>query len=64
MLLCDWVKQAQILPTSPTTERGAVSVVIDPIHPLRASLWCLDDYRVSSACGSVIWLIPINSGED
>ena len=58
MSLHDWSSLTQIKQTSPTTEKGAVSVVIDPVHPLRASLWSLDDYRVSSACGSVIWLIP------
>ena len=56
--LHDWASLAQIKPTSPTTEKGAVSVVIDPCHPLRASLWSLGDYLVSSCCGSVIWLIP------
>ena len=58
MSLRDWESLTQIKPTSPTTENGAVSVVIDVCHPLRAGLWRLGDYRVSSASGSVVWLIP------
>ena len=56
--LHDWALLTQIKPTSPTTEKGVVSVMIDVCHPLRSGLWCLDDYCVSSASGSVVWLIP------
>lgn len=58
MLLSEWTDYTGIKPTSPTTEKKAVSVVIDVCNSARAELWHLDDYKVSSACGVVIWLVP------
>lgn len=58
MRLSDWCKQHNIQATSPTSERSAVSVVVDQTHPGRSDLFHLDDYTVSSCCGIVIWLIP------
>lgn len=60
MLLKQWSKRFGILPTQPTTECGAVSVMIDCVNlPVAYQLlWRLDDYKVSSACGAVVWLKP------
>jgi hypothetical protein len=48
-----------ILPTHPTTEKGAVSVILykEP-HQNQSELWHLDDYTVSSVSGVVVWLVP------
>jgi len=56
--LADWAAESGIKPTAPTTERGAVSVTIDPADPTRAGLWRLSDYTVSTSSGSVVWLVP------
>ena len=58
--LAQWSKQTGILPTHPTTERQAVSVVIEPseLNPLYNKLWDLSDYVVSSVSGIVVWLTP------
>lgn len=59
MNLKDWTKLTNIKPTTPTTEMGAVSVVIAHENPHRPELWRLSDYNVSSACGVVVWLLPV-----
>lgn len=57
--LAEWSKETGILPTHPTTEKQAVSVVIDHMHDGRSNdLWRLSDYVVSSCCGIVVWLLP------
>jgi hypothetical protein len=56
--LAEWCTRTQVLPTHPTTERGAVSVVLDHTHPGRSDLWHLADYVVSSVSGVVVWLLP------
>jgi len=58
MTLAEWSESTGILPTTPTTESGAVSVVIDHEHQNRAQLWHLTDYAVSSVSGVVVWLVP------
>jgi hypothetical protein len=58
MTLADWTALTGVLPTHPTTERGAVSVVMGPNEPHVAELWHLADYAVSSRCGAVVWLVP------
>lgn len=60
MTLAQWCRSADVKPTHPTTERGAVSLIYDLHHsyPLYADLWCLSDYCVSSVSGPVVWLVP------
>ena len=58
MTLREWSEANGILATHPTTERGAVSVVVDINHPQRSDLWVLSDYHVSTVSGPVIWLVP------
>jgi len=56
--LADWAADSGIRPTTPTTERAAVSVTIDQADPRRAGLWHLSDYAVSTSTGAVVWLVP------
>ena len=64
MTLSQWCKSAGgIYPTAPTTERGAVSLIVEDDFRQKwqdtySMLWKLDDYAVSSVCGIVIWLVP------
>lgn len=58
MLLTEWQSTSGILATHPTTERGAVSLVLDHSHPMRSELWHLHDYVVSTVSGPVVWLVP------
>lgn len=58
MTLKEWCDKSGILPTHPTTERGAVSVILDHSNPHRPELWRLDDYAVSSVSAVVVWLLP------
>jgi hypothetical protein len=58
MRLSDWCDKHNIKQTSPTSERSAVSVVVDQAHPGRPDLFHLEDYTVSSSAGCVVWLIP------
>ena len=58
MTLAEWSKVTGILPTHPTTERGAVSVVLNTYDNMRFQLWQLSDYGVSSTGGDVVWLMP------
>jgi hypothetical protein len=60
MTLNEWKKLTRILPTHPTTETGAVSVLVSLKAPSRPLLWNLEDYRVSSVSGVVVWLVPKN----
>ena len=60
MTLQEWSDASGILPTRPTTETQAVSVVIDD-HPFRLELWRLSDYRVYSVSGVVVWLVPVKT---
>lgn len=55
----EWVRRSGIQPTTPTTETGAISVVIDHYHLERQQLWRLTDYKVSSVAGVVVWLTPV-----
>ena len=57
MTLADWSKKHGVLPTHPTTERGAVSVVCDD-RAACAELYHLSDYAVSTVSGVVRWLVP------
>lgn len=61
MTLQEWSKLSRILPTHPTTELGAVSLLMrrDENPSLYADLWHLDDFKVSTVSGPVIWLVPI-----
>lgn len=59
MTLKEWCDKTGILPTHPTSETGAVSVVMDFADLWTDELWHLDDYKVSSVAGSVIWLVPV-----
>jgi len=61
MTLKDWSDKHGILPTHPTTEHGAVSLIVgagNAVQHIRVELFHLLDYVVSSACGIVIWLVP------
>jgi hypothetical protein len=62
MTLADWTEIAGILPTTPTTECGAVSLVIDDFHPCFRDLWKLADYRLDSTYRRrdivIVWLLP------
>lgn len=60
MTLAQWCKVAGVLPTHPTTERGAVSVCVTLDHQseLCHDLWHLADYLVSSISGPVVWMLP------
>lgn len=62
MKLKEWCEQTGIKLTAPTTERGAVSftMFIDRLDgTVRWFLYHLDDYKVSSVCGVVVWLVPV-----
>jgi hypothetical protein len=63
MTLQEWSKTTNILPTHPTTESGAVSVISTLNNRYHAELWRLDDYAVSSVGGPVIWLVPRKARE-
>lgn len=56
--LAQWSKRYGILPTTPTTEKQAVSVIVNPDSEDKIDLFQLSDYAVSSVCGVVIWLVP------
>ena len=58
MTLHDWCRATGILPTSPTTETGAVSLCVDQLHPDLPRLFHLEDYVVSSRSGPVVWFVP------
>lgn len=58
MTLDQWCKQAGVLPTHPTTETGAVSVLVGKDTPCLSALWCLEDFVVRSRAGVVVWLAP------
>lgn len=60
MTLAQWCKVAGVLPTHPTTERGAVSLIADaPAQSeLYHDLYNLSDYRVDNLVGGIVWLIP------
>jgi hypothetical protein len=58
MTLKEWSDRFGILPTHPTTGQGATSVLATvATDPFRA-LYSLEDYKVSSVCGAVVWLVP------
>lgn len=62
MKLKEWCEQTGIKPTAPTTEHGAVSFTVfaDRLDStVRWFLYHLDDYKVSSVCGVVFWLVPV-----
>jgi hypothetical protein len=58
MSLSEWSKLTGILPTHPTTEHGAVSLLCSVGEPHRAKLWQLTNYKVSTVSGPVVWLVP------
>jgi hypothetical protein len=60
MTLKDWQRKTGILPTHPTTERGAVSLICPIGEAGRSDLWHLEDFKVSTVSGPVIWLVPCN----
>jgi hypothetical protein len=62
MTLAQWKEKYGILSTHPTTETGAVSVCVNFDCEERRELFHLDDYKVSSVNGVVIWLVPVPSG--
>lgn len=39
-------------------ERICIPLIVDQMNKNRQLLWQLTDYRVSSACGIVIYMIP------
>ena len=59
MTLSQWSIKSGYSLTHPTTERGAVSVCVDFADCWIDTLWCLDDFKVSSVSGAVVWLVPI-----
>jgi hypothetical protein len=56
--LKNWCENTGIMPTDPTSERQAISLVTDSRNPEYAKLWHLADYVVSSVTGPVVWLVP------
>lgn len=65
MTLAQWCRSADVKPTHPTTERGAVSLCLnigcvdaELADEIRHDLWHLSDYCVSSVSGPVVWLVP------
>lgn len=61
MTLKEWCEKYNVLPTHPTTERGAVSLILHREGPGHTALHELTDYRVSSKEGgeySLFWLLP------
>lgn len=54
------MKRTGVLPTHPTTERQAISVIVDQVsqRKIRADLFHLADYKVSTVSGPVLWLVP------
>lgn len=58
MTLKEWVALTGILPTHPTTERGAISLICPIEHPQNGALYHLSDYYVSTRSGAVLWLLP------
>ena len=62
MKLKEWCEQTGIKPTAPTTEHGAVSFTMFAERLDQTARWFLyhlDDYKVSSVCGVVFWLVPV-----
>lgn len=51
-------ERTDIKPTHPTTETGAVSLIVPHDTPHLTDLWNLEDYAVSSRSGIVVWLTP------
>lgn len=59
MTLQQWCEKTGVHHIHPTTETGAVSVIADGIDSkIRHILWHLEDYKVSSVHGVVVWLVP------
>jgi len=58
MTLVEWSELNGILPTTETTEKKAVSVLIDYNHRGRNELFHLSDFVVSSVSGAVHWMVP------
>ncbi len=58
MKLEEWCNLTKTLPTHPTTEKKAVSLIPDKEGEYYWDLWHLEDYAVSSVCGVVLWLVP------
>ena len=61
MTLAQWKSRTGILPTHPTTERGAVSMIVADVGLTTTQLmelWRLEDYAVSSVSGPIVWLVP------
>jgi len=50
--------------SNPTIQQHAVSITIDPFRPARVDLFYLEDYRVMSTPGVVVWLVPITPRDD
>jgi hypothetical protein len=65
MNLKEWCSSVGVIPTTPTTERGAVSFTFDVTAIDPTMLWFLyhlTDYAVSSVTGPVVWLVPREDG--
>ena len=58
MTLKEWSQKTGIKPTHPTSETGTVSLISEPKNELHKELWKLEDYKVTSVHGVVIWLTP------
>lgn len=59
MTLREWSQQTGIVPTHPTTEKNAVSVLANESTPQFHDLWHLSDFRVATRRGSVVLLMPL-----
>jgi hypothetical protein len=62
MTLAEWAAGSEVPVERPSPHLRGVAVTLDVFNPWRRYLWHLDDYRVSSAAGPVVWLVPINLG--
>jgi hypothetical protein len=58
MTLKEFCTRHKIHPCPPTTETGAVTLIVPVEHPDHWQLWHLSDYHVSTRSGPVVWLVP------
>lgn len=55
MKLAEWIKE--YMPNELPGEHGNISKLV-PLNYTNPQLWGLEDYRVTSCTGGMVWLIP------
>jgi hypothetical protein len=63
MTLQEWANVYDRRPTLYKTDRGAAFIKINPKDTGYRALYSLDDYTVSSVCGTTVWLAPRNQNQ-